>query len=345
MDGTSTSPRGGQTMTWELSPGVHLRNDRVRPEDADRQERTAAEILRRLDDQTGRRARRRGRHGEDLRRTRRGRVGARGHRRSATRRRHGPACGGRKVADRMGRVRRAVPAARPRIQPPGPSGVGASSSSSSTTRPATRKHLIFLTHGALTTNLNDPFIRLAFLRRRQRRPDLARRRRAIARPLETLLNDRRFDPDTVEALFDAPSRQWRAVWKVPTQATRWTTTLCPSLPRALEELDLDPLRDALLQVPVHNNASLPQLACSARRQLTRPSTRRGPRASANWTTCTFRSSCSTRRTTSRTRTSSPAVRQRRGRAGRRGAAGPLGNVFEQDAVPDGHAHSSSATTS
>src|SRR3954465_8279874 len=40
-------------MTWRLSEVVDLRNDRVSNDDADRQQRTAAEILRRLDDQPG----------------------------------------------------------------------------------------------------------------------------------------------------------------------------------------------------------------------------------------------------------------------------------------------------
>src|SRR5215211_6937961 len=40
-------------MTWDLSHRVSLRNDRVPDEDADRQQRTAAEILRRLSEQPG----------------------------------------------------------------------------------------------------------------------------------------------------------------------------------------------------------------------------------------------------------------------------------------------------
>src|SRR3954447_23046750 len=40
-------------MTWQLSEVVDLRNDRVSNDDADRQQRTAAKILRRLDDQPG----------------------------------------------------------------------------------------------------------------------------------------------------------------------------------------------------------------------------------------------------------------------------------------------------
>src|SRR3954452_14347447 len=40
-------------MTWDLSDRVSLRNDRVPDEDADRQQRTAAEILRRLSEQPG----------------------------------------------------------------------------------------------------------------------------------------------------------------------------------------------------------------------------------------------------------------------------------------------------
>ena len=45
--------RGGTTVSWTLSPKVSLRNDRVSDADADRQQQTAAEILRRLADQPG----------------------------------------------------------------------------------------------------------------------------------------------------------------------------------------------------------------------------------------------------------------------------------------------------
>jgi hypothetical protein len=40
-------------MTWQISNLVDLRNDRVSDIDADRQQRTATEILRRLNDQPG----------------------------------------------------------------------------------------------------------------------------------------------------------------------------------------------------------------------------------------------------------------------------------------------------
>src|SRR3954447_15905693 len=40
-------------MNWEMSSKISLRNDRVPDEDADRQQRTAEEILRRLRDQPG----------------------------------------------------------------------------------------------------------------------------------------------------------------------------------------------------------------------------------------------------------------------------------------------------
>ena len=55
---------------------------------------------------------------------------------------------------------------------------------------STRRHLIFLTHGALTSNLHDPFMRLALLRRAMlQRRDLANRRRA-RRPLRRLAAQR-----------------------------------------------------------------------------------------------------------------------------------------------------------
>jgi hypothetical protein len=56
---------------------------------------------------------------------------------------------------------------------------------------ATRRHPIFLTHGALTSSLTDPFVRLALLRQATlRRTELVNRRRSLARFAESLLDDR-----------------------------------------------------------------------------------------------------------------------------------------------------------
>src|SRR6266545_3030430 len=45
--------RGGDELSWRLSPNVSLGNERIEPDDARRQMRTAAEILKRFEDQPG----------------------------------------------------------------------------------------------------------------------------------------------------------------------------------------------------------------------------------------------------------------------------------------------------
>ena len=294
-------------MIWELSPGTHLRNDRVRLEDADRQQRTAAEILRRLNDQPGLVLADEVGMGKTY-----VALAVAVSVLEATRRRRPvvvmvpPA-----VADKWP-TEWAVFAERCLPHGHGLRASGAVRRGSEFLKllddgPATRKHLIFLTHGALTTNLNDPFIRLALLRRAtQRRPDLTRRRRAIARAAQPLLNDRRFaDTDLVMALFDTPERQWRAAWQKHRPDQPLDDDPVPeAFMRVLGKLDLAPLRAALQSVPVHHNTSFQSACGSLDASSPLSSIRPGPRASGSWTTCTYRSWCSTRRITSRTRTSS-----------------------------------------
>ena len=62
----------------------------------------------------------------------------------------------------------------------------------------------------MTSNLNDPFIRLALLRRAMlHRRNQNSIRRAVARFADSLLNDSRFDEDTAAALLEAPSASGR----------------------------------------------------------------------------------------------------------------------------------------
>jgi superfamily II DNA or RNA helicase len=259
-------------VTWQLSPKVHLRNDRVSDEDADRQTRTAGEILRRLDDQPGL--------------VLADEVGM-----GKTYVALAVAASVLECTRRKSPVVVMVPAAVAEKWPTEwsvfaerclPAGHGLRASGAVRRGsdflkllddPARkRKHLIFLTHGALTSNLNDPFIRLALLRRAtQRRREFLRKRRAIGRAAKPLLNDPRFaDTDLVMALFNTPEHQWRKEW------ARWR----PSQPldddpvpdafaRTLDRLDLDPLREALEAVPVQHNASFDRRVREARRKLNR----------------------------------------------------------------------------
>lgn len=258
-------------MTWALSGKVSLRNDRISDTDADRQQRTAAEILTRLAGQPGV--------------VLADEVGM------------GKTYVALAVAVSViesSRPKRPVAVMVPsavaekwpaewavfaeRCLPPG-HGLRASPPVRRGSEflkllddPApARPHVIFLTHGALTSNLNDPFIRLALMRWAMlRRSALQNRRRSVARFAKSLLNDPRFEEDVVAALLDCPVGKWRDAWH------RWRPhdvladdPIPFALERAVKHVDLDPLRDALAAVPIHRNASFQTRLRNARRLLNR----------------------------------------------------------------------------
>lgn len=267
-------------MSWELSAEVDLRNDRVPDADADRQMRTAAEILRRLNDQPGL--------------VLADEVGM-----GKTYVALAVAVSVLEATKRKRPVVVMVPAAVAEKWPTEwavfadrclPSGHGLCASEpvrrgsdflKLLDDPASsRRHLIFLTHGALTSNLNDPFIRLALLRRAtQRRPELLRKRRFIARSARSLLSDRRFkNSELVEKLLATPEAQWRDIWNAHHQDKdhlRDDPVPFPFL-RALQSVDLSQLREDLTQLPMHRNATFESRLRSAREQL-------GKTLNAAWT--------------------------------------------------------------
>jgi ERCC4-related helicase len=257
------------TTGWDLSARVSLRNDRVPNDDADRQQRTAAEILRRLREQPG----------VIL-------ADAVGMGKTYV-----ALAVAASVLDATRRRRPVVIMVPPAVVEKWPTewavfeerclGKGHGLRASGPVRrgsdflkllddpPSRRRHLIFLTHGALTTNLNDPFIRFALLRRAtQRRSDLRSRRRAIARFAATLLRDPRFDPTTAEALLEAPLNRWLDVWNRHRPQNELADDPIPeAFTRALGNVELMDLRDAILQIPVQRNATFPSRLRTARHQL------------------------------------------------------------------------------
>jgi len=256
-------------MSWTLSPKVSLRNDRVSDADADRQQQTAAEILRRLADQPGL--------------VLADEVGM-----GKT---YVALAVATSVLEATGRNRPVVVMVPPAVADKWPTEwavfserclpAGHGLRASTPVRrggaflkllddpAATRSHLIFITHGALTRTLHDPFMRLALLRQAMlHRPNLANRRRAVARFAYLLLNDRRFDEDTAGALLEVPVGQWGEVWK------RWRpqnplddAPVPVALARALKRVDLAPLREALAAVPLRRSARLTLRVQAARQQL------------------------------------------------------------------------------
>lgn len=256
-------------MSWTLSPKVSLRNDRVPDADADRQQQTAAEILRRLADQPGLVLADEVGMGKTY-----VALAVATSVLEVTRRQRPvvvmvpPAVADKWPTEWAVFAERCLPAGHG-LRASAPIRRGSDFLKLLDDPATTRSHLIFLTHGALTSNLHDPFMRLALLRRAMlRRRDLANRRRAVARFAHALLNDKRFDEDTAAALLEVPVGQWRAVWERWRPQNPLDDDPVPfALERALKKVDLTPLRDALASVPLHRSATFLARMRAARRQL------------------------------------------------------------------------------
>lgn len=256
-------------MMWQISSLVDLRNDRVSDIDADRQQRTAAEILHRLNDQPGVVLA----DEVGMGKTYVALAVAVSVLEATRRKRPVVVMVPSSVADKWP-MEWAVFAERCLRPGHGLRASGAIRRGSDFLKllddPASkRRHLIVITHGALTSNLHDPFIRLALLRRAMlRRGDLANRRRAVARFAYSLLADRRFDETTTQALLSAPISQWRRVWERHQPDAPLGDDPVPfSLEKAVARIDLTPLRHALAAVPVRRSSSFQARLRAARRQL------------------------------------------------------------------------------
>ncbi len=257
-------------MTWQLDDRIDLRNDRVSDADADRQTRTAEEILRRLSDQPGLVLADEVGMGKTY-----VAMAVAASVLQATQRRRPvvvmvpPAVAEKWPTEWEVFSERCLPAGHG-LRASGPVRRGSEFLKLLDDPAESRKHLIFLTHGALTTNLNDPFIRLSLLRHAtQRRRELLRRRPAIARAAHRLLRDLRLnDPVLVERLLDTPESRWRTIWNRERPHQPLDDDPVPdALLRAFPSTDLASLREVLFDVPVHRNSSYDQRLTRARRQL------------------------------------------------------------------------------
>ena len=254
-------------MTWTLHPAIDLRNDRVPESDADRQQATAAEILRRLNDQPGLVLA----DEVGMGKTYVALATAVSVLESTKRRRPVVVMVPPAVVDKWP-VEWDV--FEKRCLPPG-HGLRASAPVRRGSEflklfddpPERARHLIFVTHGALTLSLQDPFIRLALIRRAmQRRPDLESKRVPVARYAAKILNDKRFDEATTRALLDSPLRQWRRQWERSRQHQPLEDDPVPtSLAEALPRLNLDQLRAALLDLPSYQTVTFGRRMAAAKR--------------------------------------------------------------------------------
>jgi superfamily II DNA or RNA helicase len=124
--------------------------------------------------------------------------------------------------------------------------------------PSRRKHIIFLTHGALTNAMNDPLVQLAIVRHAMKgRPSLAKQRRVFPWWASRLIGGATTrslrDNELVEQLMETDPSRWIEVLR-----ERWpddyTDDPVPHvLLRALSKVDMSSLRAALATMPLRDS--------------------------------------------------------------------------------------------
>jgi hypothetical protein len=139
--------------------------------------------------------------------------------------------------------------------------------------PDRRKHLIFLTHGALNRSLTDEWVKLAVIRRALlRRTTMADVRRALPKFVGRLLRSQwieRRDPGVWERLLDTPPERWRRILESSGVHEAAEDDPVPAaLIGAMDKLDPMPVLEALQRLPLRESKYIDERMQDARRALT-----------------------------------------------------------------------------
>ena len=124
--------------------------------------------------------------------------------------------------------------------------------------PAKAMHIIFLSHGALTSPLSDAYIRLALVRRALARPTLKRQRGAFPRWAATILRAQWLDEDLARALMGAPVKRWADVYRKETGRQLSDDPVPDGLIEALQRVDLTDVVAALRDLPLRTGRHVEQ---------------------------------------------------------------------------------------
>jgi hypothetical protein len=124
--------------------------------------------------------------------------------------------------------------------------------------PASRRnHLIFLTHGALTSSLTDPYIRLAIVRQAMsRRSSLTKHRSALPRWGRKLFGPELRRPELVAALLRDHPKSWRRTVGRVIGTAPDDDPVPAAILEALRDVDVGALAVTLSRVPLRTGPNL-----------------------------------------------------------------------------------------
>lgn len=257
-------------MTWPMSSHVKLMNDRIPASDASRQMKTAREILRRLEHQPGVVLA----DEVGMGKTYVALAVAASVIESTKRKKQVvvlvPSGVAKKWVQEWGVFEERCLAPGHGIRASGPVQTGKDFLKLLDDPADKRKHLIFMTHGALTRKLSDSFIELAILREAMRgRPTFNAQRGALPRFTSRLFPRSGFDEELARALITRPISEWQAIWNAGT--TRYKPLDDDPVPLMMEKIlrkaNLEGVREILLDLPLRSSSYLDQRISKIRTKL------------------------------------------------------------------------------
>ena len=245
-------------MNWRLSSDVRLKNDRIDTSEAERQMRTASEILKRFDTQPGIILADEVGMGKTF-----VALAVAVSVVQATKYRHPvvvmiPPSVREKWPREWDVFRSECVRKELRVRAPAETIVNGAAFLKLLDDPAGRRnHLIFLTHGALTNSLTDPYIRLAIVRQAlSRRRSLASRQAAIARWSDRLFGRQLRDEGLTRELLRVHPSRWKTVIEERRGVELEDDPIPKPVLRALKRVDIRDLTDALAGIPVRSSSNI-----------------------------------------------------------------------------------------
>lgn len=136
--------------------------------------------------------------------------------------------------------------------------------------PERRNQIVFVTHEALTSSLTDPFIKLAIISSALRRAGLDKQREAFPRWAWSLLRYGHFrDEKVVAGLLQSPPLLWKSRFEQLAGTALEDDPVPTSIIEALDLVDLGSLVATLETVPVRASSSIDERLAVVREELRR----------------------------------------------------------------------------
>lgn len=129
-----------------------------------------------------------------------------------------------------------------------------------------RAHIIFLTHGALHNTLGDPWVKLYIIRRALSARRLKRQRERFPRWADQVILGLRLGRAECASLMGTPPARWRRRIIGLTGRDPGDDPVPAALVAALDEVDFGPLRDRLAELPMRSSANIHQRLRTLRRR-------------------------------------------------------------------------------